>query len=283
MHGTKREAQRALAAAVAEVASGKVSSASTTLGELLSRWLDHMDEQLSPTTAREYRRLESKLITPALGGVPLRRVTTQRLDAFYASLARDRQLSPASIRHVHAVLRGALGQAVRWGWIPANPAASASPPKLRRHEITPPAIHDTLALLIAAEEQDASFGALLRVLAATGARRGEMCGLRWTDIDSDAKTVCIRRSVASVARGTVVKDTKTHAARKIAVDAGTLEVLSQHRRRAEELARAVGSSSTPTATSSRRPLTDRRRCTPTPSPAVSAGCATESDSRRSVS
>ena len=51
-----------------------------------------MDEQLSPTTAREYRRLESKLITPALGGVPLRRVTTQRLDAFYASLARDRQL-----------------------------------------------------------------------------------------------------------------------------------------------------------------------------------------------
>jgi integrase len=124
------------------------------------------------------------------------------------------------------------------GWIPANPAASASPPKLRRHGITPPEIHDTLALLVAADEHDAYFGTLLRVLAATWARRGEICGLRWSDIDDAAKTVCIRRSVASVARGTVVKDTKTHAARKIAVDAGTLEVLVSHRRLAEELARA---------------------------------------------
>ena len=139
---------------------------------------------------REYRRLATKLLDPALGSVPLRRVTTQRIDAYYASLARERGLSPASIRHVHAVLRGALGQAVRWGWIPVNPAATrvaaeAAPPRdhSRRRSTTPARCSS------AADEQDPDFGALLRVLVATGARRGEVCGLRWTDVDMRRQTV----------------------------------------------------------------------------------------------
>jgi integrase len=74
---------------------------------------------------------------------------------------------------------------------------------------------------------------------ATGARRGEVCGLRWSDVDDDmASTVTIRRSVASVAGGTVVKETKTRAARRIAVDPETMEALAQRRNRAEELAEA---------------------------------------------
>ena len=236
VHGTKREAQRALAALVTEVSAGKITSSTTTLRELLTRWLDHVADQLSPTTVREYRRLVSKMIEPDLGKLTLRRVTTQRLDAYYATLSRERGLSAASVRHVHAVLRGSLGQAVRWGWIPTNPAASASPPKIRRREINPPAIGDTRALLATADEQDPSFGALLRVLAATGARRGEVCGLRWSDIDRGSRTLAIQRSVASVTGGTVVKDTKTHAARRIAIDPETLAVLDAQRVRMEELA-----------------------------------------------
>ncbi len=226
------------AALVAEVSAGKVSASGEALGQLLTQWLHHTSEHLSPTTAREYRRLTSTLIEPALGSLPLRRVSTQRLDAFYSSLVRDRGLSPSSVRQVHAVLRGALGQAVRWGWIPTNPAATASPPKRRLREITPPAMADTRDLLAAADEHDPEFGALLRVLAATGARRGEACGLRWSDVDLDAGTVSIRRSVAAVAGGIIVKDTKTHAARRIAVDPSTLAVLAEQRRRMEARAAA---------------------------------------------
>ena len=236
---TKREAQRALAALVAEVSAGKVASTSVTMGDLLTRWLDHVGEQLAATTVREYRRLVATRIGPDLGTLPLRRVTTQRLDAYYAVLTRQHGLSPATIRHVHAVLRGALGQAVKWGWLPSNPAVSASPPRLRKREITPPALTDTRALLDAADDYDADFGALLRVLAATGARRGEVCGLRWSDLDLQAGTISIRRSVASVTGGTIVKDTKTHAARRIAVDRDTLAVLARHRARLEALAAAA--------------------------------------------
>lgn len=121
VRGTKREARRALAALVTEVSTGKISSSTMSLADLLERWLDHVSEQLSPTTVREYRRLVKKLISPDLGKLTLRQVSTQRLDTYYATLARERGLSPASVRHVHAVMRGALGQAVRWGWIPTNP------------------------------------------------------------------------------------------------------------------------------------------------------------------
>jgi integrase len=236
VQGTKREAQRALAALVTEASAGKISSSTTTLAELLDRWLEHVAEQLLPTTVREYRRLVARMIAPDLGSLMLRRVTTQRLDAYYASLVRERELSPSSVRHVHAVLRGALGQAVRWGWIPTNPAASASPPKVPRREINPPAIADARALLAAADEHDVDFGALLRVLTATGARRGEVCGLRWSDVDAGSRTLSIRRSVASVSGGTIVKDTKTYAARRIALDTDTLAVLATHHQRMQRRA-----------------------------------------------
>jgi integrase len=223
VHGTKREAQRANL--VGEVSAGRFVSTATTFGELLDRWLEHVGDQLSPTTVREYRRLSTKLLRPDLGDVPLRRLTTHRIDGYYGRLGRERGLSPASIRHVHAVISGALGQALRWGWLPVNPAATASPPKLRRREIQPPAMADARALLEAAEQRDPDGAALLRMLIATGARRGEVCVLQWPDVDMAAGTALIRRSVASVAGGTVVKDTKTHAARRIALDPETLAAL----------------------------------------------------------
>ena len=64
MPGTKREAQRALAAMVAEVAAGKVSSSTMTFAELLQRWLDHAEEQLAATTVREYRRMVATTLEP---------------------------------------------------------------------------------------------------------------------------------------------------------------------------------------------------------------------------
>jgi len=236
VRGTKREAQRALSALVTEVSAGKISSSMTTLSQLLVQWLDLVSAQLAATTVREYQRLVATRLAPDLGHLALRRITTQRLDSYYAGLARDRGLSPATIRHHHAVLRGALGQAVRWGWIPTNPAAGASPPKIHRREITPPALDVTRQLLAAADDHTPEFGALLRVLAATGARRGEVCGLRWSDIDWHNNTLSINRSVASVAGGTIIKDTKTHAARHIAIDTDTMHALARQLERAQQCA-----------------------------------------------
>lgn len=117
---------------------------------------------------------------------------------------------------------------MKWGWIPGDPAASASSPKIRREEINPPSLADTRKLLAAADEYDVEFAALLRGLTATGARRGEVCGIRRSDIDVGARTLSIQRSVASIAGGTIVKDTKTQAARRISLDDDTIAILEAH-------------------------------------------------------
>ena len=227
--GTKREAHRAVAALVAQVAGAR------------SRRRRHhstsysLDGSTRSTTAREYRRIVNRRLGPDLGRLRLSKLTTQRIDAYYAALTRDHDLSPGTVRHVHAILRGSLGQAVKWGWIPVNPAISASPPKLRTKEITPPSLAATRKLLATADEYDVELAALLRVLAATGARRGEVCGIRWSDIDGGSRALSIKRSIASVPGGTIVKDTKSHAARRIALDDDTIFELQRDRakRRAE--------------------------------------------------
>jgi integrase len=240
VRGTKREAQQALTALVAEVNNGREVGADLTLSEVLGRWLDLVAEDLSPTTLDEYRRIARVRIDPALGSARVRKLTARQLDAFYRSLLRDAGLAPATIRQVHAVIRRALAQAVKWGWLRANPAVDASPPRLRRQEVAPPGPADLEKLLSEAHRYGPDFAALLRVLAATGMRRGEVCGLRWSDLDVTSRTLVVQRAVASVGGEIVEKDTKTHAARRIALDDATLDALVAHRRAMDERAAACG-------------------------------------------
>jgi len=74
----------------------------------------------------------------------------------------------------------------------------------------------------------------------TGARRGELCGLRWHNLDLDTATVTLRTSIAQDGSRRWEKDTKTHQQRRVAVDADTVEVLTAHRARCAERADALG-------------------------------------------
>jgi integrase len=88
-----------------------------------------------------------------------------------------------TIRHHHAFLRGALHQAVRWGWITRSPADTASPPRADSAEPAVPSVEQVRALLVLTEAKHPDLGNLLWVAAITGMRRGELCGLRWSDVD----------------------------------------------------------------------------------------------------
>lgn len=236
----KREAQRALAAMVAEVDRGGLASTSATVGELLDRWLEHESDDFSPKTALETRGFIDRNIKPVLGSVRLAKLGTADLDRFYAELRRaggkgGRPLAPATVRRIHGILRRALGQAVRWGWIGVNPAASASPPRVPVPEITPPEPAGVARLFSLAQERDPALATFIVVAAATGARRSEVLALRWRDVDLEEGTVTIGRGVVMGPNGLVEKDTKTHAVRTVSLDATALDLLRAHRSRAAEL------------------------------------------------
>lgn len=234
--GSKREAGRELARLVADADSGRGAGTRTTLSELLDQWWEHKRPHLSPTTAREYERLVEKRLKPDLGRKRLDALTAADLDGYYLRLQRDEGLAPSSIRQFHAVLRGALGQAVKWRWIPSNPARDATLPKARKTEIDPPSPEKVRKLLRLAEDHSMEFGMLLRLSALLGTRRGELCGLRWRDINLDAARLTIRTGVVDVAGKLVEKDTKTHATRPISIDAGTVTLLRAYRKKVEDRA-----------------------------------------------
>jgi integrase len=123
----------------------------------------------------------------------------------------------------------------------SNPADATSPPRVRRRQIRPPGTGDVLRLVeSAASSASPDLAVALRLLVATGMRRGEVCGQRWRDIDLGAGTVRIEGSVVHAQVGIVEADTKTHHARRLTLDTGTVDVLRRHRETCAERATAAG-------------------------------------------
>ena len=234
--GNKRGAEKLLNTLVADADRGDNQGADASFRTLSERWIEQAGADLSPTTLRRYESLLRLHIHPALGAVSIHKIKTAELDRLYLGLVAEKGLSPASVRQVHAVVRRALRQAVRWGWIATNPAADASPPRIRKTDHSPPDVEQVGLLLHHANENHPELGRFLHLAATTGARRGELCALRWNNIDWTASALTIGRAVIEVHGGLAEKDTKTHATRRIALDPGTLAVLAQHHDAARALA-----------------------------------------------
>ncbi|HVW32424.1 MAG TPA: site-specific integrase [Acidimicrobiia bacterium] len=235
VRGSRREAETVCAALVADASRGRFGDRSSgTVGELLEQWMAHIEADAAPSTMAGYRVYLRNWILPHLGEKKLDRLGPADLDRFYALLRKH--MKPASVHKVHAILRAALGQAVRWRMITENPASFASPPRIRRPPINPPSPEDVAVLLAAADERDPDLGMFVRMAAVTGARRGELCALRWSDLDLERGEVVISRSLTHGTNELVEKSTKTHRSRRIALDGGTVEALARHRRRAEQRA-----------------------------------------------
>jgi integrase len=172
-------------------------------------------------------------------------IRTSDLDDLYLGLINQSGLAPATVRQVHSVIRRAFSQAVRWGWMTSNPAANTTPPRVRAPSIEPPDVDKVIELLRLADETYPEFGRFLHLAVTTGARRGELCALKWERIDWEQQTLTISRAIVEVQGGLVEKDTKSHAIRRIALDEQTLGVLAERRHQSERLAAEAGVSITP--------------------------------------
>lgn len=241
--GSKRQAQSALAVLVTEVDGGVVEPKKCSVAELLEAWLEHIENVgRSPSTLYGYRRLVRQF-PPGFLAQPLAKVTPKVVDDLYRFLSRQTSRKPATVLRFHTVLRAAFAQAVRWGWLDRNPIERATPPRVHSVETVPPAVVDVLRVLDrAAASRNPENAIVFRIVAATGCRRGEVCALKWSDVDLDgeAARVVIRRAVLDLEGRRTVYDTKTHALRWIRIDAEAARMLRTQRDSAKELAEAAG-------------------------------------------
>jgi integrase len=243
--GSKRQASKALAALVTETDSRAPRSTKVgTVGALLNEWLDHATPSFSPKTVAITRMYLDAPIIPAIGSLSASKLTAADLDRFYRHLlvvggARG-PYSPATIRRVHGIIRRALTQGVRWGWIDHNPAIDASPPRVPIRELKPPSPDEVVELFRLAEETDPDLATYIILAASSGARRGEMVALRWKDFDLDSGTLSIERGVVLVGKELIEQGTKSHQSRKITLDSTTIKCLREHQIRANEVASLAG-------------------------------------------
>jgi integrase len=163
------------------------------------------------------------------------------LDELYARLLRGggangKPLSGASVRRVHGVARRALTVGVRWGWLTSNPALVAMPPRAIARPIHAPTAAQVRQLVTTAGDRDPDLACFVYLAVATGARRGELSGLRWGDVDTVERRLDIVRTIIVVDGRCVEASTKTRQARRIALDAATCAVLDARHRELERRA-----------------------------------------------
>lgn len=233
--GTKREAETELTRLLNRRNEGTyVDPTKMSVAEYLEHWLA-VDIGWAPKTAARHRGIIKHQIMPRLGAIPLRKLTATHIEAFEAALRQDgytkgrrkgEGLTAQSVLHVHRTLSQALSHAVKTGVLFHNPAEQVKPPR--------PAIRE-IAILSKAEVATLlhNCGDLyLPVLVAitTGIRRGELLGLRWSDIDLKASRLTVNQSLERVKGKTVFKGPKTQTSRRaITLPAITVEALRRHR------------------------------------------------------
>ena len=214
--GTKRQAQVECARLVSEVKVGTyVEPSKTTLGQFLDRWLDDVRTRVSPKTHERYTQICQKNIAPLLGAIPLAKLRPEQISEAYAkALASGRLkggggLSPRTVRQMHAILKSALSEAVKWEILVRNPASAVRGPKVGRAVMRTYDLEQTAELIEAVRGTRIFIPTLLAVLG--GLRRGEIAALRWRDIDLAAAQLAIVQSAEQTKTGVRYKEPKERA------------------------------------------------------------------------
>ncbi len=247
---TRKGAEKVLGDLVKRMHDGDYRSPDKiTLGDyLLERWLPSKRTRVKPSTASAYERNIRLHINPNIGRIPLQKLQPEDLDELYVKLLTEGKrngtgggLSAKSVRNVHATIQSALSDATRKGTVFRNVADIADPPSISRsgrsmNVWTGDQLRTFLETIASHELYPLYF-----LSATTGMRRGEIAGLRWSNVDLGAARLTVNQQIVSVEYELVEDDLKTASSRRtIDLDEQTLGMLRRHRRGQLEERMATG-------------------------------------------
>jgi|HubBroStandDraft_4_1064222.scaffolds.fasta_scaffold02280_13 integrase len=198
-----------------------------SVGDWLESWLEDLPSRVKPATYRRYRGIARTHLLPALGAIPLDRLTAADVIAMESRMTK---VAPATVRHAHVVLGTALQAAVAQGRMIANPVRSVKPPRVTHRDKVILSRADAAKLLAAAKGDP--FEALYVLALTAGMREGEILALRWRDVDLDAGTVSVTATVVRDVNGDLTTDKpKTRAGRRtLPISDRALAVLAEMER-----------------------------------------------------
>ena len=205
---TRKEASERLTEALAQARKGITANAGALMvGTFIERWIE--DSVRGSVRRSTYQRDESLFrvhITTALGKKKLKTLSAADVQRFYRAKL-DSGLSSATVHKLHVLLHKALKQAERWGLIARNVADDVDPPKVHKEEVRP--LTNAQARKLLNTVKGDRLEALYVVALQSALRQGELLALRWEDVDLEARTLQVRRTVTRDGGKLTVGSTKT--------------------------------------------------------------------------
>ena len=193
-----------------------------------------------------------RTMTCVCNGTPVSRASAEKVaraagvifsKAFTEQTKEGGKLNGNTVQHYHRMLSSVFTKAVQWGLVPENPCKRAEAPKAEEIDVQALEELDVAKLLDALQDAPTQFSVITQLALFTGARRGEICGLRWSDVDLDAGTISIERTLQYIpGKGTVFTSPKTKRSRRcIKIGPECVQLLREYRQHQKAERFKVGS------------------------------------------
>ncbi len=198
------------------------------LSDYLHNWLENSAKpSIRPKTYVSYEQLIRVHINPALGGIYLEKLAPQHIQQFINDKLAE-GLSTRTVQYLHAVLRRAIVQALKWGLVGRNVVTLVDAPRVE-HKVLRPFTPEEAQKFLEAVKGD-RLEALYSVALSLGLRQGEALGLRWDDVDLENGTLSVRYALQRVKGKLELVEPKTQKSRRtIALPAMAVSALTKHK------------------------------------------------------
>lgn len=205
-HTSRQEAETWLNEMTDERQHRNIAAGSQSLKTYLAKWLEDRRENIAPKTF-EFDKLMCEYIVEYIGTIQLDMLQPEHVSQMQKDLKRD-GLSARTVAHVRAILRNALGQAIKWRYLTWNVAAAVDPPKIKE-PLTAQALNKQQVTALLEAVQGHRIELLYHLAVRLGIRKGELLGLRRSDVNLEMRTIKIAQQVTNVGSKTIVTTPKT--------------------------------------------------------------------------
>lgn len=246
LKGTKAQAQAEAAKIIASTVTGEfVDPSQETVAAFIERWLaDHADHNVGHKAWTRYAELLRKHVGSRVGNIPIQKLQAKDLARVYSEMAKE-GLSDLTRLHAHRVARTMLKHAVQWGVVFRNVADLVDAPRVAADEVIIPSTDQIDAILTAL--RGGELYAVIATAIGSGLRRGELCALRWSNVDLESGSLRVVQSLEQTKRGGLLFKAPKSAAgkRAVSLSPSTVAVLRTHKREQQERRLALGLGRTP--------------------------------------
>ena len=235
VRGSKKDAEKFLTEKLRELDTGiLIDTTKIKFGEYLDFWKEKTFNNLEVTTEEGYIQKIDKHIKPYLGNIVLENLKPLHLQNFYSEKLKNGRLdgkgglSERTVLALHRIIHSTLEQAVKWQFIARNVADAVEPPKAKKYKANFLDDKQTEELIRKAQNTDIYIPIMLAIY--TGARRGEVLGLNWNNVDLEKGTIKIVDNLCTTQNGLIIKQPKTNSGiRTIAISASLVKILKKHK------------------------------------------------------